>query len=111
MTEKGQITEEFAQNEGAQPKDRHLGVPNQTTKRENFLKRVNDSIAKRYQEYPHEWMKAYEYKELVNEAAKTSEELAQYAQWDASSFYNTILNSPATPETYADFGQKFLDKF
>jgi hypothetical protein len=56
-------------------------------------------------------MKAYEYKELVNQASKTSEELAQYAQWDVSSFYSTILNAPATPVTYAKFGQNFLEKF
>jgi len=72
---------------------------------------MNELVAKRYQEYPHEWTKAFEYQELVREAAKTSEDLAQYLDWDTSAFYNTLLNAPATETTYADLGREYLEKF
>ena len=71
---------------------------------------MNENIAKRYQEYPHEWTKAFVYQELVREAAKTSTDLAQYLEWDTAAFYNTILNSPAHETTYADFGEKMVKK-
>lgn len=47
---------------------------------------------------------------MVREAAKTSEELAQYLEWDTRDFYNTILNAPETPKTYAEYGQEAVEK-
>lgn len=76
-----------------------MGV--EITKRENYLKRVGEKVAKRYAELPEVWSKAYEYQEMVREAAKTSEEIAQYLEWGSVDFYNTILNAPSTPKTYA----------
>lgn len=42
---------------------------------------------------------------MVREAAKTSDEIAQYLGWGSVDFYNTILNAPTTPKTYTEFGQ------
>jgi hypothetical protein len=87
------------------PVDSNLGHNNEISKRENYLRRVNEKIAKRYYEQPNEWTKAYGYQEMVREAAKTSDEIAQYLQWNTSDFYNTLLNAPAVPKTYAEYGQ------
>jgi len=40
-----------------------MGV--EITKRENYLKRVGEKVAKRYAELPEVWSKAYEYQEMV----------------------------------------------
>lgn len=78
ITEKGQISEEYAQTDGGFTVERHLGLKTQPTKREKYIEYINAKIAQRYMEYPQEWDRAYEYHELVREAARTSTELAQY---------------------------------
>ena len=82
------------------PVDKNLGLGNEISKRENYLKRVAEKVAKRYAEIPEVWSRAYEYQEMVKEAAKTSDEIAQYLEWGAVDYYNTILNAPSTPKTY-----------
>jgi len=42
---------------------------------------------------------------MVIEASKTSEEIAQYLGWGPVDFYNTIVNAPSAPKTYAELGQ------
>lgn len=55
------------------PVDKNLGLGNEISKRENYLKRVAEKVAKRYAEIPEVWSRAYEYQEMVKEAAKTSD--------------------------------------
>lgn len=56
---------------------------------------MGEKVAKRYAEFPEVWSRAYEYQEMVKEAAKTSDEIAQYLEWGSGDFYNTILNAPS----------------
>lgn len=62
-----------------------------------------DLIRFRYDEKPEVWAEAYIYKEMVEQAARTSEELGGYLEWSFENFYDLLNMSEKKKETYGEF--------
>lgn len=78
---KGQgISDEFSKYEdNIMPK--FFGTPEEEMMFEAKEKKYMDEIRDRYDEKPELWAEAYTYKELIEQASRTSEELAGYLEW------------------------------
>jgi hypothetical protein len=57
----------------------------------------------RYDEKPEVWAEAYIYKEMVEQASRTSEELGGYLEWSFENFYDLLNMSEKKKETYGEF--------
>lgn len=58
-----------------------FGTPEVEMMFEAKEKKYMDEIRDRYDEKPELWAEAYTYKELIEQASRTSEELAGYLEW------------------------------
>lgn len=59
-------------------------------KREVEERKVWELLKYRYDEKPEVWAEAYVYKELVEQASRTSEELGGYLDWSFENFYDLL---------------------
>lgn len=46
------------------------------------------------------WAEAYIYKEMIEQAARTSEELSAYLDWSSENFYDLLNQSEKKKVTY-----------
>jgi hypothetical protein len=58
--------------------------------REIEERKMWELIKFRYDEKPEVWAEAYIYKEMVEQASKTSEELSGYLEWSFENFHDLL---------------------
>lgn len=72
-------------------------------KREIEERKIWELLKYRYDEKPEVWAEAYVYKELVEQASRTSSELGEYLDWSFENFYDLLNFSEKKRETYGEF--------